>query len=422
MDCKEFQDSLYDMSSSPLDGEMKEHLSQCRECAERYAAFELLKPKAFPETPESLKRKIMAKAAEKKKKHIRGTGKTWYAAAVVVIAATLTLTVIFAKPDRAAAAVSLLDRSIANTEGLESMIVRLDVRTLAEENFSYIGLDDEMVPHTLTVVMGDPYLWRLEKGGRVILCDGNAKYMWFPARNYGYAGSPNSNFEEWFSLLIDPATILYKEKEAASRYKGMKYWISEEGDHLLMTVHAEAMGDFTNNYMLNTSIEESDTRREYIFDRDTKLLKGLKIYVLDGDDEILAVDITDIEYNAPVEVKALAALPAGCEWRDMTRAPAAGILSGISARDAAKLLFASLGRGELDDTAKELLYSYDTDLILKVYGGAKLKALGKPFTSGLYAGVFVPVRITLPNGKERRLKLALRNDNPNKVWLVDGGL
>lgn len=128
-----------------------------------------------------------------------------------------------------------------------------------------------------------------------------------------------------------------------------------EGNDLLMTVHAEAMGDFTNNYMLTTSIEESDTRRKYIFDRETKLLKGLKIYVLDGNNDSLAVDITGIEYNAPIEAKALATLPAGCEWRDVRAGHAVGILSGIGARIAAKFLFASLEKGELDNTAKELL-------------------------------------------------------------------
>lgn len=42
--------------------------------------------------------------------------------------------------------------------------------------------------------------------------------------------------------------------------------------------------------------------------------------------------------------------------------------------------------------------------------------------SGAYPGYFVPCRLLKRSGEEVEINLALRNDNPNQVWLVDGGL
>ena len=46
----------------------------------------------------------------------------------------------------------------------------------------------------------------------------------------------------------------------------------------------------------------------------------------------------------------------------------------------------------------------------------------KAVKSGLYPGRFVKCKVVLPNGKKETLTLALRNDNKQGVWLVDGGL
>ena len=48
--------------------------------------------------------------------------------------------------------------------------------------------------------------------------------------------------------------------------------------------------------------------------------------------------------------------------------------------------------------------------------------IGEPFKSGIYPGEFVPYEIKLTNGTIKSHVLALRNDNPGKEWMVDGGL
>jgi hypothetical protein len=55
------------------------------------------------------------------------------------------------------------------------------------------------------------------------------------------------------------------------------------------------------------------------------------------------------------------------------------------------------------------------------FGGLTVINIGEPFKSGLYPGEFVPYEIKFKNGEVKKMNLAVRNDNPNKVWIVDGG-
>jgi hypothetical protein len=48
--------------------------------------------------------------------------------------------------------------------------------------------------------------------------------------------------------------------------------------------------------------------------------------------------------------------------------------------------------------------------------------LGDPFQSGQYPGWFVPYEIRLKSGEVKKHNLAIRNGNPAKHWLVDGGI
>ena len=64
---------------------------------------------------------------------------------------------------------------------------------------------------------------------------------------------------------------------------------------------------------------------------------------------------------------------------------------------------------------------YDREGLLERYGGAERMHVGSAFRSGRYPGLFVPVEVVLKDGSRESLWLALRNDNPRRVWIVDGG-
>ena len=129
--------------------------------------------------------------------------------------------------------------------------------------------------------------------------------MWLADSRSGVTGPVGSNFEEWFAVLLDPRLVLMKEKEAAEAHEGVRYSVRDEGDEVLLTVRAKARGDFRNDYLFNGSIDESDTRREYSFDSATNLLKGLKVYVLDGRREVLVLEVAAVGYNVLVDEKAV---------------------------------------------------------------------------------------------------------------------
>jgi hypothetical protein len=56
-----------------------------------------------------------------------------------------------------------------------------------------------------------------------------------------------------------------------------------------------------------------------------------------------------------------------------------------------------------------------------VYGRLQIISIGTSFKSGRYAGVYVPYEIKLKSGEVLKYNLALRKDNPQKAWIIDGG-
>ena len=55
--------------------------------------------------------------------------------------------------------------------------------------------------------------------------------------------------------------------------------------------------------MKNKFIMESDNRRTYHFDRKSGRLEGLEIHLREKDREVLIFEVTEIEYNQPIDPK-----------------------------------------------------------------------------------------------------------------------
>jgi hypothetical protein len=65
----------------------------------------------------------------------------------------------------------------------------------------------------------------------------------------------------------------------------------------------------------------------------------------------------------------------------------------------------------------------DTPDFRREYGGLKIIKIGEPFKAWFFVTRwFVPYEIQLKSGETKKWKLALRNDNPKKLWEVDGGI
>jgi nitrate reductase NapAB chaperone NapD len=92
-----------------------------------------------------------------------------------------------------------------------------------------------------------------------------------------------------------------------AREEGSKLVLTNETgaggrNKLVVTIDANAQGDFTNDWLKNKTITESDNRRIYRFDAETKLLEALKIYIYpEKGKEVLVLEIKDIEYNIDID-------------------------------------------------------------------------------------------------------------------------
>jgi hypothetical protein len=445
MECNEFKSemaSLFDADANEaLVAQLKEHLLSCPSCSSDFCemeeVIECLKPRFMPSAPELLKQSIiihLSKEEQTMKKKTRilwlnTTFKKALAIAAVLVAAMLIIPM-FHKGDglvgTAKAGAALLESSIKATGLVKSMVMKLRVRTLPNDNFALVGTDYDMVEHTISKSFEKPERWRIDKGGRVIVFDGKQQRMWIPSLNGVYKGGLNAGFAEWFRILLDPESVLLKE-QAGITDKTSEVSITEKDGEIHMTVTSKAQGNFINDYSKNRSINESDNRREYVFSSQTKLIKSLKIYVLEGSKETLILETESIDYNVPISPSTFAlALPKGVEVTDLVAAQniKSETFSTISSKRAAEIIFDAMANNRWDAVKVPFAtYNFGEMKHLKSrYGGLKVIKIGEPFKSGLYSGEFVPYEVVLSDGSTKKHNIALRNDNKNKVWLVDGGL
>jgi hypothetical protein len=101
--------------------------------------------------------------------------------------------------------------------------------------------------------------------------------------------------------------------------------------------------------------------------------------------------------------------------------PAAAPIPGP--KEAAQYFFDALAREDMN--AVRDVYPanpFIMELVKKQFGGLSVLSIGEPFQSGLYPGYYVPYQVHLRDGSEKSYNLAVRNDNPQKRWTVDGGI
>ena len=95
--------------------------------------------------------------------------------------------------------------------------------------------------------------------------------------------------------------------------------------------------------------------------------------------------------------------------------------SYASADETVKKMFAAMNEWD-EDQLEVVLRGVDLAAISKAYKGCTLVECDSAFKSGTYAGVFVPCKVKLANGKETKLNVAMRSDNLWNIWTLDGGI
>jgi hypothetical protein len=274
-------------------------------------------------------------------------------------------------------------------------------------------------------------LWSIEKkdGRTVLFKGGNQLYEWLNGGDNGvgwakyYDGYPDSDL----AIFLDPRLLLEAELRTAERNRGTKYATYDNGETVVVSVTTIAQGDFSESeYMLNTSILEANTIREYTFAKSTGELLKLRIDFIIDSQPVTVIESEVIHYNEPMSAEDLynEALFESVSFQttDIEGAESSPLVCH-SADEAAKIILGAMGDWNTEILSTAMCYYRDFMPTLEAkYKGLKVKSVKKAVKSGLYPGRFVECQVILANGEKERLVLALRNDNSSHVWLLDGGL
>lgn len=436
MSCRKFRRMWPQMVAGEIEqgrlAELETHRVACPACADydrqMREALQSVTPTHAPALPEGFDERLHARLRER---HMRRPAPrrnvVWQASlAAAVVVAGLFVGLGLGGPSPARAAERMFQQGLKVASQTGTVLIEMQVRTLPDENFAYIDPKAEFVPHTIRIRYGTPLMWRIEKPGRIACCDGERQYMWSPGIRSGSIHDLGGEAIEDFALLIDPILLLaFEESVAAERGSGVKYVRTNEGDTERLVVSAPAAGvdDAVHGRLGSNAIDERDNRREYRFDKRTGRLMGFRVVVLDEGKEVTVVETTRIACDLPLDDAALTERPADGEidWIDLTRLDYRDGLTDMTADEAVRQVVAAFGDWDERVLGKALAY-YPLGLLKSRYEGSQLVQVEKPFRSGTYAGVFVPCRIRLQDGRIVQLRLALRNDNPARAWVIDGGI
>jgi len=350
------------------------------------------------------------------------------AAAVIVIAIALSMNFLNESMPSASAA-EVLAKATEAIANLRSVYIKAQIRTLPRDNFELIGLDYDFVPNEMWKEFdGTPQgKWRIEKSGRVVVMDGESSLLLIRP-NYAAKGGINTGFVGWLKPLLDVDKVLDSEIKLAQEQGSELQLTHEKGldgkDKLLVSVEAFAQGDFTNDWLRNKSIDASDNLRIYTFDAETKLLETLQVYVHTDEQDVLVFEITDIEYDSEIDPALFVlGLPEDVIWHEWPRELVDNEkYEQMGPKEVAQAFFQACADEDWDEFLKFWTSSAVAQRTRDYLGGLEIISIGEPFKSGLYPGWFVPYEIKLGSGHIKKHNLAVRNDNPAKRYVVDGGI
>lgn len=308
--------------------------------------------------------------------------------------------------------------ALLKTEGIEMSV---EIRTRPMENFRYINLSDDFVRHNISVVKSDSSLtWRVDKGGRTAAGNGEVIYNWIDQLNVGWRTS-NADPKELLgemAILLTPEKILESELQNCLNNSDAHYEVDKKNGVIVLTVHSKPQGDFSNPYMLNASIGESENIRRYVIDADSRHLISASVSVINGRKEIEILRITNITYGQPRTN--VMALPSDVRFIDLQQSSVQGLM-GLTATEAASAFLSALETWNISVLERAIDLSTLDAMYRDEFQGAKLETIGNAFISGNSGNTYVPYSLRMPNGSVKHHNLVLQK-SPQGGWIVIGGL
>jgi len=179
-----------------------------------------------------------------------------------------------------------------------------------------------------------------------------------------------------------------------------------------------------DDYLRNKFIQDADRTLTYTFDPETKLLRGFQILVHTDEKDVLAFEITDIEYNPSIEdAHFTLELPQkAVEFTNPQILPDNGKYENMTPRQAAEGFFTACAQENWDEFLRYFPMTAVPQSMKQYLGGLEIISLGESFQSAGSSSWFVPYEIRLKNGEIKKHNLALKRLPPANRWIVDGGI
>ena len=422
MNCNDFKEKVVDLFDKDIDmqaqAQLREHMANCHDRKAYYdelrKTFNILQPL---DTVNIRKTKI--------------THRLWrYAAAVAIFLFGFVIgwNHLFSTPAVADdAKLTFLQQSIQSVQNVGSFQMEVYARTTQQENFATFDPAMPFVKIDIKLLRQNDFLfYRVEKAnGRTVVSDGRNQYMWIPNVLY-LKGSQESDFLEHFANLIYPERLLTSQKSAIKLSNENKMTQVESDSTIVLTVDGVEKNSDLRQLFETGKMDDCRLIVENTFTKNDGLLRFVKLWVIKDGKKILLLHIDNIRYNVMLNKGEITRLPTA-EWTDITeqRATSSNRLKQLqneTPQQAAKRILNAI-IADKDSQAAEALIYYKSILpqLIHKLKGCKVSAFETRKDSS-YVGVYVFYTLTTPEGNREKRHIAIRNDNEQHIWIVDGGL
>lgn len=422
MNCNDFKEKVVDLFDKDIDmqaqAQLREHMANCHDCKAYYddlrKTFNILQPL---DTANIRKTKI--------------THRLWrYAAAVAIFLFGFVIgwNHLFSTPAVADdAKLTFLQQSIQSVQNVGSFQMEVYARTTQQENFATFDPTMPFVKIDIKLLRQNDFLfYRVEKAnGRTVVSDGRNQYMWIPNVLY-LKGSQESDFLEHFANLIFPERLLTIQKSAIKLSNENKMTQVESDSTIVLTVDGVEKNSDLRQLFETGKMDDCRLIVENTFTKTDGLLRFVKLWVIKDGKKNLLLHIDNIRYNVMLNKGEITRLPTA-KWTDITeqRTTSSNRLKQLqneTPQQAAKRILNAI-IADKDSQAAEALIYYKSILpqLIHKLKGCKVSAFETRKDSS-YVGVYVFYTLTTPEGNREKRHIAIRNDNEQHIWIVDGGL
>ncbi len=305
------------------------------------------------------------------------------------------------------------------TSGAGAVHMVLRMLTGEGEDFSYVNLESGVMRPVEVWLDGSPESGdrcraRLVKGDRIYNSDGQESVLYLSRQNDAYrdVGFDRNLFwpGEWVRQLqhLPPEDVVV----LASEEKG------GEG-RLLLRARGVAMKPLEPSFF-----DQFDRETEIVWDSATQRLKGLRRWVEYKGERRLFSDLVWIDYQTRFDDAVFRLdLPPDVRWGGLSARQLPADQIGLGPAEVARIILEAATERDRDTLQ---LYVPSPDLVEWFMNHSlEVVSLGKAFKAGNYPGFYVPYEVRVGAAgifqATKKHNLALRNDNPEGRWQLDGG-